>query len=341
MKIQTAESYKGSAKTYIKEFILPQLPNVYTCVYFSTSLEKYLANDTNLRIVRKFDTYNKRGSKYIYDNTLFTVSDNEAALWVYMESLRGIAFFDYKLAIKQERFPIAFALKGEEKECELVYTNIGKKKRENNFSKLGWKHCHIFQCSPNSKSINDLTLNQRMRRLLNPMNHFPFPSPRKFEMPYDYGEDPKFISLLISILLEDYYTTENLRDEFREFALNSGVPADSIQYECEDFDIIIGDNKQTELQTNSKTNDVMIDKKFNHECIGFKIQKSWIGQGKLIKCTFNRGRDKGKSFIYDHDAVYNSAKEHLNNLPSFHNDGFNYSSTNIPRYVQNKHVIEL
>lgn len=83
-----AEQYNGSAKNYIRKFILPQLPIVDTIINYSKSLEDHLSNPRSLRIVRKFSDYKSRCKKFIYDNKLFTVSDNEAALWFYMKALQ-------------------------------------------------------------------------------------------------------------------------------------------------------------------------------------------------------------------------------------------------------------
>ena len=71
---------------------------------------------------------------------------------------------------------------------------------------------------------------------------------------------------------------------------------------------------------------------------GFKIDKSWIGEGLTIQSTFTSGSHSGMVVEYDHDAVYESAKAHLNSLPSFHRDRFNYCRTNVPGYA--KHLVK-
>ena len=242
MKLLKVEKFKGSATEYINKYIIPTLPENNVLIEFSDSLDIYLKDKTNLRIIRKFGSSKFRGSRYTHQNINYIVSDNEAALWMYMQSMEdGVS--DYKETIKNESMPIAFAITKEERERGLIYNKYGKQRREKEFSQLGYKHCHLFECSPRGKDLDYLNLNQRMIRLLNPMNHFPFPSNRKYEMPYDYGEKKEFLSLVLQQLLDRKYKTKNDRINFEEFIEKSGS-SKLLKKKVEDFEINIGEKKE-------------------------------------------------------------------------------------------------
>ena len=181
--------------------------------------------------------YRNRGSIYIYGGRKFTVVDNEPALWMFMESYQSkvLSFNHYE---KNRSFPIAFAIKKEEKEDELFSNSfkIGKKSREISFSSEGLKHCHILDCSPINIDLNELNIDQRMIRLLSPVNHFPFPSKKKFLMVKDFGEDEAFRELLIQILYKDYYKTINEKNCFEKFLNFCGYSF--YKQKIMDFDLI-------------------------------------------------------------------------------------------------------
>ena len=63
-------------------------------------------------MLRKFKNYSNRGSKYSFEKYSFTVSDNEPALWVFMETFNQFEL-DFSELIENQRFPIAFAIKEE------------------------------------------------------------------------------------------------------------------------------------------------------------------------------------------------------------------------------------
>lgn len=98
----------------------------------SNSLYSYLEDSSAIRIIRKFKGYDFRGTKFLYKDQAFIVSDNEPALWVHMENLNSGSNLNFKQIIENEHFPIAFALRKDERQKELVYWNYGKKPREKN-----------------------------------------------------------------------------------------------------------------------------------------------------------------------------------------------------------------
>lgn len=103
--MKEASSYHGSAKKYINEIILPQLPISDRLVQFYYSLNKLLERNNTLRIIRKCSGYNSRGALYKVNGQRFTVTDNEAALWIYREALFGTEEFSFSKAIEKELFP--------------------------------------------------------------------------------------------------------------------------------------------------------------------------------------------------------------------------------------------
>ena len=348
------EKFEGSAKKYINKYIIPILPNNNVLIKFSDSLNNYLKNKDSLRIIRKFGDSKLRGSRYAHQNINYIVSDNEAALWIYMESMED-AIIDYEDIIHNERMPIAFAITKEERKHSLIYNNLVKQKREIEFSQLGYKHCHLFQCSPRGKDLNDLNLNQRMIRLLNPMNHFPFPSSKKYEMPYDYAEKKEFLSLLLHQLLDRKYKTKSDRIKFEEFIEKSGS-SKFLKNKFEDFEIIIGNqkeklkNKKVENIKNNSTNKHRNINKINsknnslfstREQTYFQLSENLYSKNEVIKVTFNNnGAHHGETYIYNHNDLFDETINHLRTLPVWKRTGIYTSSNNIPTWAIKTKLIE-
>ena len=194
----------------LKEFLNLQLaellPNQDLMIKNHLNLVGYLESESPLYVLRKFRNHSNRGSRYTFENHSFTVSDNEPALWVFMKTYYH-SKLDFLDLIENQRFPIAFAIKKEEK-LGIMWQTKGRKHQF--FSANGWKHCHIFQCSPLGESISHKNdLKRRSLRLLSPLNHFPFFSPRKYEMPIDYGEDKECIEYIIWWLYNHFYSDIN------------------------------------------------------------------------------------------------------------------------------------
>lgn len=330
------KEYNGSAKEYIDGYIIPLLPKVDTLIRYSKMLEDYLKDDSHIRITRKFSEYKLRGNQYIYDNKVFTVSDNEAALWVYLEAVSDNQIITFESVVKNKVLPIAFALKLKEKEGAIEHFKVGRQKKGKEFGKSGGKLCHIFECSPRGKSINDLNVDKRMRRLLNPMNHFPFPSPSKYQMPYDYGEDPKFISLMIDALLENHYVHGESRDEFLEFANKSGVSAESIYSSTQDFQILF------QLKTDVlMDNEIIATKTGQNQRVewgNFYLSERLRGQGLIIRVA-NQG------FYYNHDELLKDVFEDRfgpngSARNAWENNGCYVRTTGWPKWAEN-HIYQL
>lgn len=325
--------------TTLKEFldleISELLPNQDIMIKNHLNLVEYLDRESLFFVLRKFKNHSNRGSNYSFENHSFTVSDNEPALWVFMETYYQ-SELDFPDLIENQLFPIAFALKKDERLLN-QWGNIGR--RHQNFSKNGWKHCHIFQCSPFGETIahkNDLK--RRSLRLLSPLNHFPFFSPRKYKMPYDYGENKECIDYVIWWLYTNFYNDAN-KTYFKTFVEEQGFiiaidePKDiNIEYSIKNnqlsktmkTDTIIVKTKATKkvTTTSSKTNNIEGQKETKY----FKISQNWYGQGMIITVNFPNGR----IFQYDHDFVYDKTISHYGNLDCWERYGYYSSSKSIP-----------
>ena len=310
--MKKATTYKGSAIKYIADVIIPQLPDSERLIHFYHSLNEYLDHEGRLRIIRKSKNYNRRGKEYEINRHRFTVTDNEAALWVYMESLNNSEDFSFIEAIEKEEFPIAFALTQVERQEKLVYARYGKQKRETEFSQLGWKHCHILECSPRGVTIDKLGVDERMKRLLNPLNHFPFPSPRKFNMPEDYGESSQFIGLVI----QEIRKAKSNEPEFLN-CLDSFIKdaKGEFNHHYEDFEIQIGEKNGKQIEIIEKMDKEMVENTNNSNITKqhmFQIHKDWIGEGKIIHVKFEKGNYTHLTYQYNHDAVVKVYETYLN-----------------------------
>ena len=335
--MKKATTYKGSAIKYIADVIIPQLPDSERLIHFYHSLNEYLENVERLRIIRKSKSYNSRGKEYEINQHRFTVTDNETALWIYMESLNNTGKFSFIKAIEKEEFPIAFALTQVERKEDLVYAQYGKQKRETTFSQHGWKHCHILECSPRGVTIDKLGVDDRMKTLLNPLNHFPFPSPRKFNMPKDYGESLPFIGLVI----QEIRKAKNNEPEFLN-CLDSFLKEAKGEFNnhYEDFEIQIGEKNGEQIETKDKTDNTMV-KNTNNSNITylnrFQIRQDWVGEGKIIQVNFQRGNYTHLTYVYNHDAVVKVYETYLNGNTSRSWDIYRtyMSGQNIPGWAKN------
>ena len=311
----------------LKEFLNLQLaellPNQDLMIKNHLNLVEYLESESPLYILRKFRNHSNRGSQYTFENHSFTVSDNEPALWVFMETYYQ-SELDFPYLIENQLFPIAFAIKRDERPGN-VWATVGREHHV--FSANGWKHCHIFQCSPLGESISHKNdLKRRSLRLLSPLNHFPFFSPRKYEMPIDYGEDKECIEYIIWWLYNHFYSDIN-KAYFKAFV--------------EEQDFIIPIEEPKDIKIDYKERNISeakppkppkppkdLPKTLESSC--FKIAQNWYGLGIVITVRFGNGR----IYQYDHDSVYDNTISHYGQLPCWERYGCYSSSKNIPTRAQ-------
>lgn len=333
------ESYSGSAIDYIKKYIIPSLPSKETIIELTKSINLFIENN-DFRYIRKLKGYNNRGKIYEDGPLSFTVTDNEPALWIFMECFEQ-RVNSFKYYHDNSIFPIAFALTKEEKKEFDSRFRYGKQRREVNFSEAKLKHCHIIDCSPREANLEDLDLSSRMLRLMSPMNHFPFPSPKKYDMINgDIGESKRFLNLVKHTLYDEYYKTLEEKEYFSTFLKKSG---DHVLFsqEVKDFKIEFSlkgssDQKQTKKITESESKNKQKkegDSTPNRNSASFTVSQNWYGQGRIIKVQFNRGNYQDCVFVYNHDEVYKHTVEYLETLDCWQNYNCYTNSRNIPNWA--------
>jgi hypothetical protein len=210
---------------------------------------------------------------------------------------------------------------------------MGREHQE--FSANGWKHCHIFQCSPLGEAIaHKSDLKRRSLRLLSPLNHFPFFSPRKYEMPIDYGENNECIDYVIWWLYNHFYTDSN-KMYFKAFVegQNFIIPIEEPKDIKIDYSIKNNNDSKTKKTANINVETKTIKKipKTNSieghlESSYFKISQNWYGQGMIITVRFKNGR----KYQYNHDEVYDNTISHYGKLHCWEHYGYYLNSKNIP-----------
>jgi hypothetical protein len=341
------ENYAGSALNYIRRYIIPSLPERNKLINFTSSIYLYLEG-SSIRYIRKLKNYANRGYLYKNGSLPFTVTDNEPALWAYMECFeQSLNSFEYYH--ENSMIPVAFALKADEKKIFNSRFTYGKKKRETTFSQAKLKHCHILDCSPRGESFLDLDIDQRMLRLISPMNHFAFPAPRHYKMRGgDIGESKQFLNLVKHTLYHEYYKTNEEKECFLKFLKAAG---DDLLFSSDAKDFNIEFNLKE--SSNKKDNDSRLISRpnsinqnnvnllklnkglsvHNKKIHYFKIDEKWRGKEITVRVEFQRGGHQNFIYIYNHDEVYNRTIEHLSALKCWANNKCYTSTTSIPGWA--------
>ncbi len=220
------QSYRGSFRKFFREYVFPILPADEAVFNWHRSILTYLNDSPGLFVVRKVAPYKLRGFRYYVNGCRFVCSDNEAALWTYMECYAGASAGDFGGLIEEQAFPIAFCYKAAEKELAF-WRNTGRVHSQ--FSKGKWKHAHVLPCGVReSGGSQPLALKTKMLRLLSPLNHFPFPSSRHFCMQKAWEENQGVLDLVTYMLARELGSRAR-RQEFREFVQVAGgsIPSTS------------------------------------------------------------------------------------------------------------------
>ena len=330
-----ATPYQGSARQYVRNTILPLMPTLDQLVAYHHQLIQYVSQNNSTKFVRKFGEFQRRGCLYESNGSSFVVGDNEMPLWFYLSCLNNdtpnIPFwFDKQIP------PISDSRSRENE----YYLKKGRQRREVQFGSKGWKHSHILEAAPKS----DIGIEARMLRYLHPLNHFPSPKPSKFTVHpsvyrNDLGEDPRFIRLVWNEVMRIHCSDYRFESILKEFTLGCKMPV--FRNQQDDFNITI--QEKNPIMKNSNTEEISMQQVYTstHNPLksivntkGFKIQKSWVSKGSIIRCEFTTGPNAGHLDEYGHDAVYNHAKSHLESLDSFQKYGYNANSKSIPGYAK-------
>jgi hypothetical protein len=175
--------------------------------------------------------------------------------------------------------------------------------------------------------------------LLSPLNHFPFFSPRKYEMPFDYGEDKECIEYVIWWLFNHFYTDKNkiyfkAFVEGQNFIIPIEEPKDiKIEYSIKNnhgSKTKKMDNINVETKATKTTTTPLSIKNKSIEYIYFKIAQNWYGLGIVITVRFSNGR----IYQYNHDEVYDNTISHYGKLDCWKKYGYFQNTKNIPKIAQ-------
>ena len=85
---------------------------------------------------------------------------------------------------------------------------------------------------------------------------------------------------------------------------------------------------KTKAQPNIRTSSI------NEVRSYFKVAKNWYGKGQIITVRFKAGIYQDKTYIYDHDKMYDQTLSYLNKLPCWDQDGYYSNSRNIPGWAK-------
>tara|TARA_B110000240_G_scaffold46141_1_gene52129 strand:+ start:22 stop:306 length:285 start_codon:yes stop_codon:yes gene_type:complete len=73
----------------------------------------------------------------------------------------------------------------------------------------------------------------------------------------------------------------------------------------------------------------------------FQISENLYGENEVIKVTFNNnGAHHGKTYVYDHDDLYDKTIHHLMTLPVWQSKSIYTSINNIPRVAMKTGLVK-
>ncbi len=216
-------SFEGKLGDFLDEYVAPALPSPAATVAWHEAVSSWALNDSELLLIRKTGAFRHRGTTSTEHGLPFTVSDNEAAVWAYMQCFDGEPPADIATLLREQRMTIAYALTQVEGAVQRWKT-IGRARRAQVFADAGWKHCHLVDAAPRGRLIGDAAeLRQRAMCLISPLNHVPMPSPRRYSMSRDWGESPDVLDFIVNWLRQRYEQEPAAAEAFRAFLEMTGA----------------------------------------------------------------------------------------------------------------------
>lgn len=194
--------YSGMVSDFIREMILGGSITPAHLLSWHQDLSGYFKSQRPTYVARKW-LKEVRANHRVWEldgECDLVFSDNTPAIWSYVRAVSGEAAGLSK-AIQDRTLPLYLALREDERKVSNWPKN--KSPELSKIYSLKMKHCHILPCNDRSETVQSRkVLEERSFRLLSPLNHFLWPSPRHHFMSignsekavcYDLGEHPKVI----------------------------------------------------------------------------------------------------------------------------------------------------
>jgi hypothetical protein len=166
--------FTGTVGEIVEEFVMQNLPAADALLEWTESLLRYAVEDPDpIHVVRGPE----KGHLRRLQGSLIVDSDNAPAAWCFLSCFdRAMNAADLPSVIREGQIPILMALAAQKR----PWWNYGREltaAEKVRLKVLQVKHCHMLPTG-----ARGLSPQQRFLRNLCPLNHFLFPSPKRFCM---------------------------------------------------------------------------------------------------------------------------------------------------------------
>lgn len=213
------ETFAGTIATFVEQYVRPNLPSPEQLVAGTIAVLDYAENDPDpIHIVR-----GPAKGQLRYDNgTRVVDGDNAAPIWIYLQALDGTQPSDLPTAFNRGDLPVLMAL-AQRRRVNWKYGRAMFRSEKDRLWSSHLKLAHIYAVGEPG-----LSLCERFVRNLSPVNHFVFPSPRKYQMvrlgwselggTADLGESNAVIACVQRMLLDHIESHAGVYDRFIRMA---------------------------------------------------------------------------------------------------------------------------
>jgi hypothetical protein len=174
--------YDGLLSDFVKQLVEPTLPSAANLLAWHRDLVDHFSMSPCVYPARKWRK-EKRGFLTSFagvTDAMYILTDNTPAIWSFVRCSKG-ANPGLRRAIGDRTLPIALALQKDERD-RANWRTTGAPELDAVYSRR-LKHCHILPCNLRNVVVDTVAeLRRRSARLLSPMNHFLWPSPRHYSM---------------------------------------------------------------------------------------------------------------------------------------------------------------
>lgn len=202
--VAAPNEFRGTIGEMVEDFVMPNLPPLYHLLECTEAFLRYALEDSDpIHIVRGPD----KGHLQRIDGSLVVDSDNATPIWSFLRCLDGSTDpCEVLTFIRDASIPILMALSAKKRSSWNYGREISQAEKDRLWT-VNLKHCHILPLG-----APGLSLRHRFLRNVCPLNHFLFPSPKKFHMQRvdwsesrnvaDLGESTTVIGLIQQRVLE-------------------------------------------------------------------------------------------------------------------------------------------